>query len=137
MSNPTNPWVTKNQGKAQEAFNQAARGDTGQQSNIMRGRGGDVPEPPKPRPAMALQMPGPGGDAVRQQEAERAAIARARQLQANKSQEISKQAERGRAGEQSAPKAAPPANKDRSAVARAEKLAKEFNNAAKYQGHER
>lgn len=126
MSNPTDPpeWAARNKGKAQEAFNQAAQGAR-------------VPEPRKPEPAQRLEMPGPGGHAVRQQEAERAAIARAKQLQAAKGRENEQQIEKGRTAAVDQAKEMGQGNKNKDALARANKLAKEFNNAAKYKEHER
>ena len=123
MSNPTD-WQARNKGKAQEAFNQAAQGAR-------------VPEPRKPEPAQRVEMPGPGGHAVRQQEAERAAIARSKQLQAAKGRENAQQIDKVRAGAVDRAKEAGQGAKNKDALARADKLAKEFNNAAKYKEHER
>lgn len=137
MPDLTDPpdWEKRNQDKGRDAFNQVGQGG---RDNPQPGER-RIPEPAKPEPVRKYEMPGPAGDSVRRQEAERAAVARAKQLQAAKAQEIEKQPERGRGneGDQRQGKEALPSERDAAAVARAQKLAKEFNNVAQFKGHER
>ncbi len=128
-------WEKRNQDKGKDAFNPPARGERDGPPPGERG----IPEPAKPEMAKKYDMPGPGGDAVRRQEAERSAIDRAKRLEAQKKPEVEKESpkkavesarEKGLEGK---------TDYQKDVIARAERLkfANEFNNKARYKGHEK